>query len=827
MASTQSATDLRSPLDSIMNIFPQGHDKALKQAFYNAATLLFVFLSCGAAVVMYFVLEIFLRPLLWAVLCGTALYPFKYTLSSILDSWLQGLQDSGTPLVVGTVAIPLTLLNFASEVLGQLVSKWYKILIAVIVGLPLAYLGYQFLDSIWYGLCSVFYMLYNALDYFSTLWVWTIVIAFLLLVIFWWNSASKSVLSALAVPIWITLLLHLANLTGPYRVPLFILVITLVVMGYNTHAKGKGDSTDGLDDDSEIFDSSSETTSRETSPSPEEESVGSLQGVEGEDDPDIDRPAHLIIPGKHRHRKRRKEQKEEPVQTANFFYALFFACILVKMWMHMWLLQLLPIPIAIWLFKRFAVSVGLWDMLKRKFDNWKATATEWIGDRSDALMPPYIRGLVSLFLNGDRKVISYLRYSMDKVITIIIILTVFTSALVVTFFLAFQIQQESMHLIEITGNLVNDTVSAHPELQQWVTETADIQDTMDSVLGNAYVYGREWIGSKARSLVGGDKANQDNIEKQVLEIWDQLYVQWVAKNATKSEDQAIEPGGFLKGDMSWGGLMDSVGSSNVDLSGIMEIVQDNIDTVKSVLESVWMVVKGNANLLFTICTTALSVVFEGSTALLNFVLSFVVFMTTLFYLLSFSGDQYLPMEWLSNFTPGGGKGSEPNKYSTAVEDSIRGVFVASGKMSAFYGIYTWLTHTVFGIQLIYMPAVLAAILGAIPFLGTYWATIPGVIDLLVQGENGMALGLFIAHILPTMMVDTAIYAEIKGGGHPYLTALSIAGGILYFGLEGALIGPMLLACLLVAITLFSKLMQSAPNMPDTPVNPKRIRSDTQ
>ena len=171
MASTPSAQELRSPLDSFINILPQGHEKALKQAFYNAATLLFVFLSCGAAVVMYFVLEIFLRPLLWAVLCGTALYPFKYTLSSTLDSWLQGLQDSGTPLVVGTVAIPITLLNFASELLGELVSKWYKILIAVIVGLPLAYLGYQFLDSVWYGLCSVFYVLYETLDYFSTLWV--------------------------------------------------------------------------------------------------------------------------------------------------------------------------------------------------------------------------------------------------------------------------------------------------------------------------------------------------------------------------------------------------------------------------------------------------------------------------------------------------------------------------------------------------------------------------------------------------------------------------------------------------------------------------------
>ena len=64
-----------------------------------------------------------------------------------------------------------------------------------------------------------------------------------------------------------------------------------------------------------------------------------------------------------------------------------------------------------------------------------------------------------------------------------------------------------------------------------------------------------------------------------------FYVLFVVyfQNASK-EDQAIEPGGgFLKGDMSLSGIMDSVGSfENVDLSGIMEIIQDNIETVKSV-----------------------------------------------------------------------------------------------------------------------------------------------------------------------------------------------------------------------------------------------------
>ena len=43
-------------------------------------------------------------------------------------------------------------------------------------------------------------------------------------------------------------------------------------------------------------------------------------------------------------------------------------------------------------------------LISLQFDNGKIKAREWIGDRAEALVPPYIRGLVSLFLDGDRKV---------------------------------------------------------------------------------------------------------------------------------------------------------------------------------------------------------------------------------------------------------------------------------------------------------------------------------------------------------------------------------------------------------------------------------------
>lgn len=46
------------------------------------------------------------------------------------------------------------------------------------------------------------------------------------------------------------------------------------------------------------------------------------------------------------------------------------------------------------------------------------------------------------------------------------------------------------------------------------------------------------------------------------------------------------------------------------------------------------------------------------------------------------------------------------------------------------------------------------------------------------------------------------------GGHPYLTGLSIAGGIFCLGVEGAIFGPLLLCCIMVVINLSRKYMHS-------------------
>lgn len=55
---------------------------------------------------------------------------------------------------------------------------------------------------------------------------------------------------------------------------------------------------------------------------------------------------------------------------------------------------------------------------------------------------------------------------------------------------------------------------------------------------------------------------------------------------------------------------------------------------------------------------------------------------------------------------------------------------------------------------------------------------------------------------------TYLFLLFYSGGHPYLTGLSIAGGIFCLGVEGAIFGPLLLCCIMVVINLSRKYMQS-------------------
>lgn len=103
----------------------------LKAAIYNLVVAAVV----ASFVAACLVLGPFLKPLIWALLVGAVLFPFKYTLSSALKSWFDRLEADQTHLLVGIVLAPLEALESFGEYLWTSITNHVHLLLGGSAGL--------------------------------------------------------------------------------------------------------------------------------------------------------------------------------------------------------------------------------------------------------------------------------------------------------------------------------------------------------------------------------------------------------------------------------------------------------------------------------------------------------------------------------------------------------------------------------------------------------------------------------------------------------------------------------------------------------------------
>ncbi|XP_053986250.1 transmembrane protein 245 isoform X1 [Hylaeus volcanicus] len=861
----------RSPMDNLFNMlsgFSAGHEKALKQGIYNAVALLLLCLVSAAGYGLYIILSPFVKPLIWALLCGSVLFPFKYSLTTVVQSWFEKTEASRTPLIINLTLLPIQIVDKVSDSLGSFLWRHIKYVAGTLL-LGMSVLGlYHYTPSILSCLIWRIFIIFNTIFGFfiTTCNIYTIavlLIGYLSVLYIYWTPQNSIHFRYTSFVVWFIISLYLSNMLGAYQVLVFITLQALCLIGFvyevimimenqelegrymtfmeatcfaltnniitdvqkDTLAPLKSEtsvgSIDNKDTDSFINDSDKETTKavpecniKEYKKSISLDADSQQLRFKLRSPNTLSSGSHTTLRDRYVLRRLKTELKlsvdteYDKVDNDIYMYGACYACIGMILWKHKWIIYILMVPTALYIIKQLGNYFGLWKMIGNQCNIVMQVIKTWCAERHQALLPANVRGLFKIGIIIDEKLTKVLKASVDAVATIAVIfgLLIFTTC--ASIFITIQVYTEGMHLIQITGEILNSSLMSNPDID-WLPE--QWEDSVNSVLDNAYTYGRSAISDGVKGLVKDlDPVKAEHMEKKVLELWDMLYQAWMMSN--ENSDQAGTAVDVATAYSVWESFTESFGKTPLQLfnmTSIQNFIKENIGTFMSVLDSIWSIVKGNMSVILTIFTELFYIVLMSGSAVLNFTLSMVVFFTTLFYLLSSSNKSYKPVELTTVFSPISCHSTlHVEGFAVALQEAVIGVFVATFKLASFFGMWTWFIHNLFQVKIVYLPSTFATILGAVPFLDAYFACIPATLELWFTRGSMIAILFFMFHFLACNIVVTEFYKEIKGGGHPYLTGLSIAGGIFCLGVEGAIFGPLLLCCIMVAINLSRRYLHS-------------------
>lgn len=856
-------------MDNLLNKlsgFSVGHEKALKQGIYNALALLLLSFICVAGYGLYIILSPFVKPLIWALLCGSVLFPFKNSLATTVKSWFNKTEESSKPLVLHLTMIPIYIVDETSEIIGSFIQNHFKYIVVTGSLITFVTLIYNYIPSIliylvWriitFGNCILGFFISSC----NTWMIFIVLIGYLSILYLHWRPENSLYFHFSSYAIWLLISFYFSNLLGTYPVIIFCSLQLLFVTGFiyevltviekeelegnclsfmetalnllrNDSRTFCSESIPLSTDEDDIFDDSSVTIRKpmdsigeKASSTPVEKFTPKLKDTtkaltidsgrsllmrarKSRSTGNVTPTIKFSLPERHFLSKLKADLRmsldieDDRVDTDKYMKGTIYACAGMLLWKHKWIISLLIIPVGYYIIKLLGNFFGIWTKIQKRIQGIVDHFSDWCGERLDALLPIYIRGLYKVCIIVDQKLTTILRGSVDSVATIAVILGLLIFTTCVTIFVTMQIYAEGIHLIQVTGEIVNSSLVNNPDID-WVPE--QWEESVNSVLDNAYTYGRSAISDGVKSLVKNlEPAKAELMEKKVLELWDRFYQAWMMSSENPN---FIGPTVDMDAAYSvWESFKESFGKTPFQLfnmTSIQNFAKENVGILMSVLDSIWSIVKGNMSVIIGIVTELLYIVLISGSAVLNFTLSMVVFFTALFYLLSSSGATYKPIEAITTFSP-----ISCHRFAVALQESVIGVFAATFKLASFFGLWTWFVHNLFQVKIVYLPSVFAMILGAVPFLDAYFACIPVTIELWFTRGPMIATLFFFFHFLPCNIIVTEFYKEIKGGGHPYLTGLSIAGGIFCLGVEGAIFGPLLLCCIMVAINLSRRYMYS-------------------
>ncbi len=209
------------------------------------------------------------------------------------------------------------------------------------------------------------------------------------------------------------------------------------------------------------------------------------------------------------------------------------------------------------------------------------------------------------------------------------------------------------------------------------------------------------------------------------------------------------------------------------------------------------------SILYSFTTNAVNyAVNEFSSIILNaptLIMQLFVVLFTLFFMLR-DQDEFLSyLESLLPFSE-----SVQKKLFQKTKDITASVIFGTIIMGGLQGILTGIGFFIFGVPNALLMTLLAIIVGILPIVGTSIIWIPIVVYLFVSGNNISGIGVLIFGLASAGLDNLLkpIIVSQRSEMHPSLILFGIVGGFFLFGALGFLLGPLILAYLLIIVEVY-------------------------